>query len=150
MSIIHKHNGQHYSAYLIVNFNRIRTFTLYYLAMPHLCISWVYKEPSAHAPIPIWVKRWERGGGAFSPSEVWELVIQMYIVFAGPKYGKAVVNFNVTREKGGLADNYSYLRNKMKSWALLSSNLPSVFDRSYLSQSREAARWLIWSVNDTR
>ena len=29
---------------------------------------------------------------------------------------------------------------KVKSWALLSSNLPSVIDRSNLSPSREAAR----------
>ena len=36
---------------------------------------------------------------------------------------------------------------KMKSSALLPSNLPSVIDRSNLSPSREAA---IWSVDDTR
>ena len=43
------------------------------------------------------------------------------------------------------------LRNKKwKSSALLPSNLPSVIDRSNLSPSREAARWLIWSVDDTR
>ena len=41
---------------------------------------------------------------------------------------------------------------KKKKWktALLSSNLPSVIDRSHLSPSREAARWQIRSVDDTR
>ena len=36
----------------------------------------------------------------------------------------------------------------MKSWALLSSNLPSVIDRSNVSPSREAFHFYFFSNND--
>ena len=43
-------------------------------------------------------------------------------------------------ERNGIQHTRLYLRNKIKSFALLPSNLPSVIDRSHLSPSREATK----------
>ena len=88
------YDEQHYSAHFIINFDQIRTFTLNYLALLHVCISWAYKEPSAHAPIPI-SEKVGKGGGGHSPLGSLKTCYTytcMYIVFAGPKYGRALVN----------------------------------------------------------
>ena len=73
------YDEQHYSAYLIINFDQIRTITLNYLALLHVCISWAYKEPSAHAPHPHMSEK--VGKGAFSPSEVSNLVIHICTLY---------------------------------------------------------------------
>ena len=85
------YDEQHYSAYLIINFDQIRTFTLNYLALLHVCISWAYKEPSAHAPHPHMSEKVGKGG-ILPLGSLKSCYTYMYIVFAGPKYGRALVN----------------------------------------------------------
>ena len=72
------YDEQHYSAYLIINFDQIRTFTLNYLALLHVCISWAYKEPSAHAPHPHMSEKVGKGGG-HSPPRKSQILLYIYV-----------------------------------------------------------------------